>query len=394
MNQIKRADRELMRGINRSVILNLIKVNGPISRADIANQTGLSPATVTSITGILIKEDLVFEKDTGDSKGGRPPILLALNPRGGFVIGIKLMEENAVAALTDLNATILEKTTFQMDSRDLNVVIEKLVLMINNLITQSKIPKKRLLGVGIGLAGVVDSENGILRKSPYFGWKNVPLRNLLGKNLKVPIYLDNDVNTLTLGEKWLDNGVQEQDFIVITIGRGIGMGIVLNGQIFRGTGGGAGEFGHSVVDPNGPLCDCGKRGCLESFLGDRALLKSAKEEISSDIQTMDDLMEAVKQGNPQGLRLLSKSGNLLGQQIANLINILNPKLIILSGEGVNRGEAFFKGMHESLREHAVPELLEDAEIRISTWGDDVWARGAASLVIHEFYKSPVFQGPA
>ena len=284
MNQIQRADRDLMRGIYRSVILNIIKTHGPISRADIAHRIGLSPATVTSITGLLIKEDLVFEKDTGDSSGGRPPILLALNPRGGFVIGIKLMEMHAVAALTDLNAKVMEKTNFQMVSRELGAVVDDLTLLVNALIQESGISPERLLGVGIGLAGVVDSTKGILRKSPFLGWKNVPLRELLSDSLKVPIFLDNDVNTLTLGEKWLDDGVQADNFVVITIGRGIGMGIVMNGQIYRGTGGGAGEFGHLVVDPDGPLCNCGKHGCLESYLGDQALIGRAKQEVDSAIE--------------------------------------------------------------------------------------------------------------
>lgn len=171
MNSIQRADRDLMRGINRSIILNVIKTHGPISRADIAHLTGLSPATVTSITGLLIEEDLIFEKSTGDSSGGRPPILLALNPRGGFVIGIKLMESQAVAALTDLNATVIEKTNVELRNTELTSVIDELVLLVENLMKNNKIPKKRLFGVGIGLAGVIDSVNGILRKSPFFGWQ-------------------------------------------------------------------------------------------------------------------------------------------------------------------------------------------------------------------------------
>ncbi len=268
-----------MREINRSVILNLIKTNGPISRADIANRIGLSPATVTSITGILIDEDLIFEKETGDSSGGRPPILLDLNPRGGFVIGIKLMEMQAVAALTDLNATVLQKIKSDIKSKEPREVVECLVQLVHDLIRDGGIPQERLLGVGIGLAGVVDSTRGILRKSPFLGWKDVPLRQLMQERLNVPIFLDNDVNTLTLGEKWLDDGVHVDDFIVVTVGRGIGMGIVLNGQIFRGSAGGAGEFGHLVINPEGPLCDCGNRGCLESYLGEGALLKQAQKEL-------------------------------------------------------------------------------------------------------------------
>jgi predicted NBD/HSP70 family sugar kinase len=389
MNSIQRADRDLMRGINRSIILNVIKTHGPISRADIAHLTGLSPATVTSITGLLIEEDLIFEKSTGDSSGGRPPILLALNPRGGFVIGIKLMESQAVAALTDLNATVIEKTNVELRNTELTSVIDELVLLVENLMKNNKIPKKRLFGVGIGLAGVIDSVNGILRKSPFFGWKDVPFRDLLDVRLKVPIFLDNDVNTLTLGEKWLDNGVHADNYVVITVGRGIGMGIIINGQIYRGKGGGAGEFGHLVVNQNGPVCDCGKRGCLESYLGDQALVMRAKHEVDPSIESIDELIQMAAGGNIAAGKLFEWAGDLLGQELANLINLLDPKLIIISGEGVRMGDPFFSSMRAAIQKNAVPELFENTEIRINTWGDDVWARGAASLVIGELFNSPI-----
>lgn len=389
MANLPRGNRDLIRGINRSILLNAIKTQGTISRADLAHLSGLSPATVTAITGDLISEDLVFEKETGDSSGGRPPILLALNPRGGFVVGVKLMENHAVGALTDLNATVLVKDTIDLADKKLDIVIDSLVSLVNRLIHQSDIRKKQLLGVGVGLAGVVDSSQGILRQSPFFGWKNTPLRDLLQRRLRVPIYIDNDVNTLTLGERWLGTGLPEDNFIVITIGRGIGMGMVINGQIYRGKSGGAGEFGHIVVDPAGPLCDCGKHGCLESYLSDRALLATARKEVNEDIRDFDDLVQRAQSGNEAAENVLTNAGALLGREIANLVNILDPKLILISGEGVRVGEIFFSALRASFHENVMPGLAEDTEIRVAPWGDDVWARGAASVVIGELFNSPM-----
>jgi Transcriptional regulator/sugar kinase len=389
MTNLPRGNRDLIRGINRSILLNAIKTQGAISRADLAHKSGLSPATVTSITGDLIEEGLVFEKETGDSNGGRPPILLALNPRGGFVVGVKLMENHAVAALTDLNATVLVKETVEFKEEKLEVVIDSLVALVNRLIHQGDIRKKQLLGVGVGLAGVVDSSLGILRQSPFFGWKDTPLRDLLQTKLRVPVYIDNDVNTLTLGEKWLGNGLPVDNFVVITVGRGIGMGIVINGQIYRGKSGGAGEFGHVVVDPEGPLCDCGKHGCLESYLSDRALLATARKEVSPDVADFDDLLQRANAGNAAAALVLTHAGSLLGQEIANLVNILDPKLILISGEGVRMGEIFFSALRAAFRKHVMPGLLEDTEIRVIPWGDDVWARAAASVVIGELFNSPI-----
>jgi predicted NBD/HSP70 family sugar kinase len=207
--------------------------------------------------------------------------------------------------------------------------------------------------------------------------------------LRIPIYIDNDVNTLTVSERWLGSGLLVDNFLVITVGRGIGLGIVLNGQIYRGKSGGAGEFGHIVVNPNGPLCSCGKRGCLESYLGDRALLAAARQEVSPDIRDIDDLVSRAGNGEAGAVKVLSRAGALLGQQVANLVNIFDPKLIIISGEGIRMGEVFFNTLRIAFHEYVMPGLAEDTEIRIAAWGNDVWARGAASLVIGELFISPI-----
>lgn len=389
MNPIPRGNRNLIRSINRFILLNAIKTQGEISRVALAHMIGLSPATVTTITGQLIQEGLVFEKATGYSTGGRPPIMLALNPRGGFVIGIKLMEGHAVGALTDLNATILAKDSIGVADKQVETSIEMLVTLVNRLIQGSDIRKKQLMGVGIGLAGVIDFAHGIVRQNPFFGWRNIQLRNLLETRLRVPVYIDNDVNTLSLSEKWLNQGQAEDNFIVITVGRGIGMGIVIDGQIYRGKGGGAGEFGHVVVDPNGPLCDCGRHGCLESYVSDRALVAEARREVSPDIADLDDLIRCEAAGQAEAAKVLTRAGMLLGRHIANLVNVLDPKLIIISGEGIRMGEVFLSAVRTAFHDCVMPGLAEDTEIRVNSWGDDIWALGAASLVIAEIFKSPI-----
>lgn len=388
MKKILRGNRDLIRNINRSILLNVIKTQGSVSRVDLARVSGLSQATVTSITGDLIDEGLVFEKETGESSGGRPPILLSLNPRGGFVIGVKLMENHAVAALTDLNAAVLVKETVEFTEERLEAIVDLLVTLVNSLISQIDIHKKQLLGIGVGLAGVVDSRQGILRQSPFFGWKDIPLRNLLQTRLRVPVYIDNDVNTLTLGEKWLGSGIPEENFIVITVGRGIGMGIVVNGQIYRGKSGGAGEFGHVVVDPNGPLCDCGKRGCLESYLSDRALIAAGRKAIPGFDGDLDSLMQMANAGNAAAAQVFTDAGQLLGRQIANVVNIMDPKLILISGEGVRMGEIFFTALRAAYEQNIMLGAAQNTEIRVIPWGDDAWARAAASVVIGELFNSP------
>jgi N-acetylglucosamine repressor len=392
-------NRDLIRAINRSHILNAIKTHGPIGRADIARRTGLSPATVTSISAKLISQNLVLEKSAGDSSGGRPPILLVINPRGGYVIGIKLTETHAVCALTDLEASVVAKSSRTLSGHDPAQVVEDLAQMVLSFIREQRIAKKQLLGIGIGLAGIVDAENGVLRQSPIYGWDNVPLRDMLQSKLHIPVYIENDVNTLTLTEKWFGHGQGMDHFLIVTVGRGVGLGIVANGQFYRGQNGGAGEFGHVAIDANGPLCACGKRGCLEAYVGDPGLIRTAQEvaargKLSTSVQNVDELLSLARLGERAAIQIFEQAGRILGLAIANLINLFNPKKIIISGEGTREGDFLFEPMQESIRQNTMPGLFDPNIVEIAPWGDDAWARGAAGLVLREVFESPIHKKPA
>lgn len=394
MRQHPLGNRDLMRALNRSTVLNAIKTQGPIARAEVARRIGLSPATVTGITADLIQEDLVFEKDTGDSSGGRRPILLAINPRGGCVIGIKLTETQLIGALTDLEANVIAMHIRPLASRSQAKTLDSLVQLVASLLKSSGFAKSRLLGVGLGLAGIVDAEKGVLRQSPYLGWRDMPLRQLLRARVRVPVYVDNDVNTLTLAEKWYGAGQGLEHFLTVTVGRGVGLGIVVNGQFYRGASGGAGEFGHMVMDPEGPVCACGKRGCLEAFVGDPGLLYMAAQaarrgDLVEAPASVLELVALAESGNLTARAILARAGEILGRGLANLINVFDPQRIIVGGEGVRLGEWLFGPMRAAITQHVMPGLAQDAEIRIEPWGDDAWARGAASLVLRELFEPPV-----
>lgn len=382
-------NRELIRAINSSHVLNAIKTYGPIGRADIARRTGLSPATVTSISAKLISQNLVLEKSAGDSSGGRPPILLVINPKGGYVVGIKLTEINAVCALTDLEATVIAKSSVILSGHNPDQVVDDLAKMVTSFIREQKISKKQLLGVGVGVAGIVDAEEGILRQSPIYGWENVPLRQMLQSKLNVPIYIENDVNTLTLTERWFGPGQGVDNFLTVTVGRGVGLGIVVNGQFYRGQNGGAGELGHTAIDPNGPLCACGKQGCLEAYVGDPGLVRAAQESVSKSIQSIDELLQLAQNGNSAAIKIFNQAGHILGIGVANLINLFDPKKIIISGEGTREGDFLFIPMKESIQQNTMPGLFDPKVVEIIPWGDDAWARGAAGLVLRELFESPI-----
>lgn len=394
MSNYPLGNRDLIRAINRSTVLNMIKISGAISRAEIARKTGLSAATVTGITAELIESDLVFEKAEGDSRGGRRPILLAINPQGGYVVGIKLMEKHMVSAITDLEATVIAKHSEEHNAHSPDAAIKVLVDLVNALVDKIHISRHQILGVGMGLAGIVNARDGILRHSPYFGWRDVPFVDLLQSRLRLPIYIDNDVNTLTLNEQLFGSGQGIENFLTVTMGRGIGLGIVANGQLYRGGCGGGGEFGHTAVDPQGPVCGCGKRGCLETYTSDPALLQfaaqaAARGELTDDIETIDDLIACAENGNAVAQAIFAQGGETLGRGIANLINIFNPQKVIISGEGIRIGKFLFDPMNAAIAQNIMPGLAEDTTIHIDEWEDDAWARGAASLVLQELFKSPL-----
>ncbi|MBN1563896.1 MAG: ROK family transcriptional regulator [Anaerolineae bacterium] len=381
------AQRQLLRAINRASILNAIKAHGAIARTDIATFTGLSPATVTGLTAELIEDGLILEKTEGESRGGRRPILLALNPQGAAVVGIKLAEEHATLALTDINADILAKHTIQLGPRDPRSISLQLASETRDLLAEAAIKTNQLLGVGVGLSGIIDSQAGICRVSPHNDWHDVPFANLLADELGCIVTLDNNVNTLTLVEQLYGAGQQVRDFLVITTGRGVGMGIVTNGAIYRGSTGGAGEFGHIVIDPDGFACSCGNRGCLETFVSEPWLMRRA-ELNGLHVTSPDDLIALAYADHPIARDMLMAAGRALGQATANLVNLFNPSLIIISGEGVRAGDLMFGTMRATMARHMFAPLAEKLDIRIEPLSEDIWARGAASLVLSTIFSMP------
>jgi predicted NBD/HSP70 family sugar kinase len=386
-------NRKLIRDLNRTAVLNIIKERGAIGRAEIARESGLSPATITSLTNELIKQGLIFEADTGESSGGRKPVLLSLNPHGGFAVGVKVTEDNVIGALIDMHASVVAKRTDKLKGHQPEEVSLRIVETVLSLIEEAEVPKKRVLGLGVGLAGVVDTKRGISRQQPFFGWRDVYLGDMLQKKLHMTVMIDNDVNTLTLAEHLYGAGQGIDNFLTVTVGRGIGLGIVLDGRLFRGSRGAGGELGHTVVEGNDLVCDCGKRGCLETIVGKAGLLgKAAQAEalgLLPSVHTIDDLISLAQNQHAEARIIFAKAGDALGKAIANLINLFNPTLILISGEGIGAGDLLFEPMRASVEEHVMPPLQEDTKVRIDPMSDDAWAVGAASLILNEVFSSPV-----
>jgi len=384
-----RGERRLLRAINRNLVLNHIKAREPVSRAAVARAVGLSPGTVTQIVKDLVRSGLVVEGEAGPSAGGRPPILLSLHHDAGFVVGLKITERGVIAALTDLDANQRARHEEAFTERSPESVVGAVERSVRALSRAARIPANRLVGVGVGLAGIVHGLAGVCRYSPFLNWRDVPLRDLLAERLDLPVYVDNDVNTLAIAEQWFGAGRGVDHFLTVTTGRGVGLGIVLNGHLYRGATGAAGEFGHTVIDPAGPRCACGKRGCLEALVAEPALLRAYRSRTGRR-ETAEGLYERARRGERVATAVLATAGKTLGLALANLVNVLNPSLILLSGEGAAAGEPLLAPLRRALEQHAFADLARSVELVVATSGDDEWARGAASLVLGEVYRPPVY----
>jgi predicted NBD/HSP70 family sugar kinase len=386
---MQKANRDLMRDLNTSLVVNLVKGGGPISRAELARQSKLSPATISGIVARLMRTGVVSEVAIGPSRLGRPPVLLRLNERAGYAVGIKLKEHGLTTVITNLAAEVVHSAESDAplvgDPSAALVAIEQAV---RKALAESGVKRKMVLGIGIGLAGVIDAGRGVCRYSHILRWQNVALSEPLRRKLQIPVWVDNDVNTLAVAEKWFGAGVGLKHFLTVTLGRGIGLGIVLNGEIYRGAIGGAGEFGHTVVAPDGPPCQCGRSGCLEALVSEPALLNRISLMLGRRVST-DELLGLTERADPIVAGVLAEAGQQLGLALANLVTLLNPERLIISGEGTRLGAAMFEPMTQTIRQMSFDGLSAEMDIVIQPWGDQAWAIGAATLVLRELFGLPV-----
>lgn len=377
------ANRDQMRRTNEALVVGVIHDRGPVSRADIARDTGLSPATITGITAALIRDGIVVEESAGHSTGGRRPILLAIDRSAASALGIKLTENSAVIALTDLGADLIDQRDVSFTAGSSPEVVAA-ALGEGIAAIRAEHSDRQVVGLGVGMAGVIDREGGRCRFTPFFPWRDVPLRDLLAEAAGLPVIIENDVNALTVAERWFGEGASTTEYLVLTIGRGVGMGIMIHGALYRGSRDGAGEFGHITVDPDGPLCPCGKRGCVEAYAGERAIEQAARDVTGRDI-SLDEAITRARAGDEALAGVFADAGRVLGLALSGVVSVLNPGLLILGGEGSRFIDLLLPTLTEALGKHAFDDFAADMRIVVEPWGDDAWARGAAALVLDDFF---------
>jgi predicted NBD/HSP70 family sugar kinase len=372
----------------RHILLREIERRGPIPRIDLSLNTGISRATVTTVTAELLRDGLIEEiprdaENTTDSKRGRPRVDLKIASDAHLVAGIKVSDRSISLMLVDFEGTQLTKlevpfTNGPTSSQGLAEILADALAQLTALNDKTI---DDLSGVGVGLAGVVDAENGTVYWSPSLKERNIELGALLTQELGVPTFLDNDANLVAMAEKTFGLGRDHSDFIVVTIESGVGMGLVINGQIYRGTRGCGAEFGHTKVQLEGALCRCGQRGCLEAYVADYALVREAGSVgfLDPDLpieKRVEGLLNAAKAGEPTAKTIVDRAGRMFAIGLANLVNVFDPQLIILAGEQMQ-----FDHLIEEMRKSIVQIDKSPPDVVIHKWDNLMWARGAAAYAL-------------
>ncbi len=368
----------LTRDLNRIAVLRLIGASGPIARTHLAARLGLSPATVTSLTRELLDRGVIREASQAPSNGGRPAVLLELVGGAATALGVKIAPDHLVGVLVDLDAQILDRYERRLDVSRPGAV-ERIGEVLEGWVAAAP-AHSPLLGAGLGLPGVVDAKHGVVT-APSLGWRDLRLGEELGRRLGIPVLVDNDVNTLAVSERLYGRGRDVESFLTVTVGRGVGLGIVAGGDIYHGFGGGAGEFGHVTAVEDGPRCTCGKRGCLEAVIGDPALVAEARRQgVLSARQGIGRLRSLGVGGDARAAAIYAHAGELLGRSVAGLVNVLSPELVLISGEGTQAWAPMAESFDRALRAEIFPPL-RGVQVEVDPWDDVKWAVGAAALVL-------------
>ncbi|HBF37012.1 MAG TPA: hypothetical protein DDW50_06795 [Firmicutes bacterium] len=380
---------------NRTRFLEIMFKYGPVSRSEISEISGLTPPTVTALANELLSEGLVeeFGIDTGNRALGRKRIQLSLVKNSRLVIGVEIGVKQILAGLVNLSGEMLIKRSVMITFKEPDTVIRQTIDLIRDIVKECQ--DKKVIGIGIGATGLVDSDAGVVRNSPNLEWRNIQLRELLEREIAIPVVVDNNVRLMALGENtFLNHWSEVSGLILIHAGYGIGCGIILNGQLYCGNSFSAGEFGHTVIMPNGILCSCGKHGCLETLASGRAMTSAYRQKKSlEDLEyskIMEKLLKNAENGEQGAVDILSEAGTYMGYGINNLISLFAPDSIILHGS-LFHSEIYTTPVMKLIQENHYGNS-ERITIKQSQVDDELVILGAGALALQRFLICKIVTG--
>jgi glucokinase-like ROK family protein len=390
----QKATRKQTKAHNKRLILKTIYDQGQISRADIARVTRLTRTTVSSLVAEFIEDGLVEEIGIEPSRGGKPATLLSVVDDSRHLIGIDLANSEFRGGVINLRGQVKHRLNLPVNDRNGEAALALAYELIDDLVATAGSP---LLGIGIGTPGLMNAQRGVVRYAVNLDWQNLALGNLLEQRYHLPVYIANDSQVAALAEYTFGDSQKVSNLIVVKVGRGIGSGILINGQLHYGDGFGAGEIGHVLVVEGGERCRCGHFGCLETVVSSRAIVKQAQAIAQSNPQSplfqfaatpeainTEMVLQAFESGDEALQAVIAEVGQYLGIAVANLVGALNIQQVVIAGSVARFGQALLEPLKQEMHQRSLAALANETQISISNLGSDIVILGAAALLLtHE-----------
>ncbi|MCU0489028.1 MAG: ROK family protein [Anaerolineales bacterium] len=383
---MKKATHQLTKAHNRNLVFQTIYDQEKISRAEIARRTGLTRTTVSELVAVLLTEGLVQQVGLGASQGGKSPVLLSIVPDSRCLLALDLAQSEFRGAVVNLRGKILHRTQATVQDRSGEEALALVYQILDHLVESTSIP---IVGVGVGTPGLVNTRRGLIIHAVNLDWQNVPLADLLETRYRLPVYVLNDSQAAALGEYTFGNRhPTTSSMIVINARQGIGAGIVLQGKLIQGDGGGAGEIGHVVVAPeNGERCRCGNTGCLETVASAKALIRKFEANYSlrpTQSISLEQIQKDFLAGNPFSRQIVLETAQALGKAITHLMAAYNIQLILLTGDMTCFGKEWLQVVCNTVQQNTLPWLANTTRIEVGSLGQDVVLLGASALLLSNY----------
>ncbi len=389
-----------LRDKNTFKVLKIISEQKKIARKDLAKIIDITPAGITKITRKLIGKGYLIETEKGDSIGGRPPVMLEINPAKGYIVGVFYAAREIFGIITDLHSNIIHKESKRIKSKTQEGIMEESYTVIDKLL--KKVDGAKVFGIGIAMNGLVDSDEGISLFSPHYRWRNYNVKEILEKRYEIPVVIDNDVRMMALAEMEYGAANEKSSFVVLYIGEGIGSGIVINGKIFQGGSFSAGEIGHLKVNEEGKkFCSCGKKGCLEAEISNDNILEKVRKEMSEEeVKTslseikdrelkFEDICEAAKNGDYYSIQIIEFIGKKLAKALGAVVNIINPELLVISGEVTKSKEILYPVIKMGLQRYSLYNAAKKLEIKSCKLTENGATIGAVVAVYKKIFDGEI-----
>lgn len=391
MTKVRTGNNKFLKVYNETGILDLIRTEKALSRADLSKATGLSATATGAIVSSLIDKGYIHEVGTGESKGGRKPVLLELKPDSYYSIGLDVDIDSISYILMDITGRVVSEGIRELGSFTPAAVVDKAEECIKGIVAKRSVELEKLLGIGISVPGMVDAETHSILLAPNLNWEDVDLGPMLRERLNLPVYIENEAMASAICENWIGACQGISNFVCVNIKTGIGAGIFTGGRLYRGAGGSAGEVGHIVVDERGPKCGCGNYGCLETIASTGRIVEKARrlvrQGVASSLNDVTDvdsihlshIIEAARTGDEAARGLLNEAARYIGIALSNLVNTLNPSRIVLGKDFVKYGDLVMDILRSVIDTKSLKRPASNVEITISETGEDASTLGAAIL---------------